>query len=70
MGNNFCWATGIGTEGIEAGRRRKKASFSAESFTAKFSRKEIISTSLFFRALDSASLEVLRRRVIAEASKR
>ena len=70
IGSNFCCATGTGTEGMDAGNFRKKASFSEESFTARFSRKEIISTSLFFNALDSASLEVFRRLVIAEASKR
>ena len=55
---------------MAAGSFLKKASFSAESLTARFSRKEMVSTSLFFSTLDSASLEGFRRRVGADASSR
>ena len=55
---------------MAAGRRLKKASFSAESLRARFSRKAMLSTSLFLRTLDSASLEGFRRREGAEASSR
>ena len=55
---------------MAVGSFRKKASFSDESFTARFSRKEIISASLVFSALDSASLDVLSRLEGADASRR
>lgn len=70
IGSSFRWATGTGTDGIAAGSLLKNASFSEESFTDKFSRKDIISTSLVFRALDSASLEVLSLREGADARRR
>lgn len=54
--------------GMADGSFRKKESFSAESFTARFSRNEIVSTSLFLSSLDSASLEVLSLLVMEEAS--
>lgn len=62
--------TGVGSKGMAVGRRLKKASFSVESLTARFSKKAIVSTSLFFRTLDSTSLEGFRRREGAEASRR
>lgn len=70
MGSSLSWATGAGREGIVAGSLRKKASFSAESFTASVSRNAIVSTSLFFSTLDSASFAGFRRRVGADASSR
>ncbi len=70
MGSSFRLSTGKGRPGMAWGSLLKNWSFSALSLTARFSRKAIVSTSLFLRTLLSASLDGFKRLAGCELSRR